>query len=598
MKYLKPISAFFILSFFSSAVTLYAQAPQSFSYQAVARDLAGNIIANKAVSLRFSILDGSSSGTVVYQETQSATTNVLGLCNVSVGQGTVTSGNFSTIGWGSGGKFLKVEIDPNGGSSYTVMGTTQMLSVPYALYAANGGATYNAGSGISLTGNTFSNNAVTDATLSGNGTAGSPLKIAQQGATTGQVLQWNGSSWTPATAGSGAAWNLTGNSGTNPSTNFLGTTDANDFVLKTNNTERMRVTSGGNIGIGTTSPLFALHAIGNAAGTAAVGVFSNTNATGNAALAGQNTAAAGTGIGNGLFGATQQSNGFGVYGLNLNPGGTGIIGLGNNLSGYTLPTNGAGGAFYGSLTGAYGYTSSAQGYGVYGRADYFGSAYGVVGKANNALGGGPIDGAGGAFLGNSYGVSGFQNATSGQTAGGYFVAGDGAGNPFSTTLVEAFSTGGIHYKIWQSVLGTVSTCVPDLEGNPATLHAIETPEFYFQDYGEGKLVNGKAHIDIDPILAKNVAINDKHPLRVFVQLEGDCKGVYVTNKTATGFDVVELNGGTSNVSFQWSITCNVADAKIGNRISPFADLRFEPGPIDNFKKLDTTDDKVIIAPGK
>ena len=74
-------------------------------------------------------------------------------------------------------------------------------------------------------------------------------------------------------------------------------------------------------------------------------------------------------------------------------------------------------------------------------------------------------------------------------------------------------------------------------------------------------------------------------LRVFVQLEGDCNGVYVTNKTATGFDVVELNNGSSNVSFQWSITANVADAQIGSRTSRFADLRFEPGPVSDMQPL-------------
>lgn len=131
------IIAVLFLIFISGAC--YAQAPQSFSYQAVARDNAGNIIANQSISIRFTIHDGTSSGTVVYQETQSTTTNSLGLCNLSVGQGTVVSGVFSNIDWGGGAKFLEVEIDPTGGSSYVVMGVTQMLSVPYALYAANAG---------------------------------------------------------------------------------------------------------------------------------------------------------------------------------------------------------------------------------------------------------------------------------------------------------------------------------------------------------------------------------------------------------------------------------------------------------------------------
>lgn len=136
-----------VIFLFITSVVCFAQAPQSFSYQAVARDNAGNLLANQSISIRFTIHDGTSSGTVVYQETQSATTNNLGLCNLSVGQGTVVSGAFNTIDWGNGAKYLEVEIDPAGGSSYTVMGVTQMLSVPYALYAENGG-----GSSSSLNG--------------------------------------------------------------------------------------------------------------------------------------------------------------------------------------------------------------------------------------------------------------------------------------------------------------------------------------------------------------------------------------------------------------------------------------------------------------
>ena len=206
----------------------------------------------------------------------------------------------------------------------------------------------------------------------------------------------------------------------------------------------------------------------------------------------------------------------------------------------------------------------------------------------------PASGVGGAFSGYNYGVSGYQ--TNGlpnvQTAAGYFANTDP-----STTLVEAWSATNTHYKIWQNTVGTVSTCVPDLNGNPVTLHAAESPEFYFQDYGQGRLTNGRAHITIDPILAKNVTISERHPLRVFIQLEGDCNGVYVTNKTETGFDVIELNGGSSNVAFQWSITCNVADAQIGNRTSRFADLRFEPGPVDELRKLDNSSAKPTPAIG-
>ncbi len=115
-----------------------AQAPQGINYQAVARNAAGTVIQNQNVSIRLSIHDGSGSGTIVYQETHSATTNQFGLFTVVIGGGSVQQGTFAGINWGSGGgKYLQVELDPNGGSSYSNMGTTQMESVPYALYAAN-----------------------------------------------------------------------------------------------------------------------------------------------------------------------------------------------------------------------------------------------------------------------------------------------------------------------------------------------------------------------------------------------------------------------------------------------------------------------------
>ena len=117
----------------------FAQAPQAIPYQAVARDNAGNFIANQAVSLRFSVHNATASGTVVYQETQSVITNQLGLFTVNIGQGTPVSGTFSIIDWGGGSKFIQVEMDATGGTIYVDMGTQQMLSVPYALYSNTSG---------------------------------------------------------------------------------------------------------------------------------------------------------------------------------------------------------------------------------------------------------------------------------------------------------------------------------------------------------------------------------------------------------------------------------------------------------------------------
>lgn len=144
----------------------FAQAPQTFPYQAVARDANGNLLANQNIALRFSILDISNVGPVLYQETQSASTNALGLFTKNIGQGTPVTGIFSAINWGSGSKYIKVEMDANNGNSYTVMGTSQLLSVPYAMYANNnlangtaaGNTSYWNGSNWVVNSNTLFNN--------------------------------------------------------------------------------------------------------------------------------------------------------------------------------------------------------------------------------------------------------------------------------------------------------------------------------------------------------------------------------------------------------------------------------------------------------
>lgn len=118
-------------------LTAIAQSPNKLSYQAVARDNNGNTMANSAVSFRISILQGSASGASVYTETHNATTNNFGLANLAIGGGSVVSGDMSTIDWANGPYFVSVEFDAAGGSNYVAMGTSELLSVPYALYAAN-----------------------------------------------------------------------------------------------------------------------------------------------------------------------------------------------------------------------------------------------------------------------------------------------------------------------------------------------------------------------------------------------------------------------------------------------------------------------------
>ena len=110
-----------------------SQAPQSIPYQAVVRNTDGSTMANAAVTITFKIHDNSAAGTVVYEETHATTTNAQGLVSLNVGGGTAMTGTFSGIQWGNGSKFLHVLMNAGGG--LVDLGTQQMMSVPYALYA-------------------------------------------------------------------------------------------------------------------------------------------------------------------------------------------------------------------------------------------------------------------------------------------------------------------------------------------------------------------------------------------------------------------------------------------------------------------------------
>ena len=185
---------------------VHAQAPQAFKYQAVARDASGNVLVNKSVSFKISILSSSPTGTAVFSETHAGkTTNGFGLVELEIGKGASATGAFISIPWYSGTFYLKVEMDPAGGTAWQSMGTSQLLSVPYALHAKNveleadGDATNelqkitisgtvltldkNGGSVTLPSGGTSGDNwgtqtVKTNTTLTGEGTPASPLGVA------------------------------------------------------------------------------------------------------------------------------------------------------------------------------------------------------------------------------------------------------------------------------------------------------------------------------------------------------------------------------------------------------------------------------------
>ena len=148
------IFTFFIILLF---VTVKAQSPNGFKYQAVIYNSDGDIVSNEDISIRISLLEGDASGSTVYQEVHDVTTNVAGLISVTVGNGTTTD-DFSAINWSADDYFIKIEVDVEGGTSYMNMGTTQLLSVPYAMHAQTAD---------SLTGNSIMSDQIIDGPGSG-----------------------------------------------------------------------------------------------------------------------------------------------------------------------------------------------------------------------------------------------------------------------------------------------------------------------------------------------------------------------------------------------------------------------------------------------
>jgi hypothetical protein len=217
--------ALLVLALSFHAAISNAQAPSRFNYQGIARNASGTPLANKPLSLRISVHDGVATGTIVYQETQSITTNAYGLYNIAIGGGTVVTGSLASVAWGTGNKFIQVELDPAGGTAYVDLGASQLLSVPYALHAASSASStaptltltgnvlsaggnsvtlpsYTAGTGISISGGAISvNNLSGDVTGAPNATTVTKLQNIGISTTTpasGQVLKYNGATWAPA----------------------------------------------------------------------------------------------------------------------------------------------------------------------------------------------------------------------------------------------------------------------------------------------------------------------------------------------------------------------------------------------------------------
>ncbi len=362
---------------------VYAQAPQKMTYQAVVRDASNALISNTAVGIQISILETSAVGTAVFIERHTPTTNANGLATIEIGTGTLISGNFSTIDWASGPYFLKTETDPNGGTVYSISGTSELLSVPYALYAESTGSSfsgdYNDLTNTPTNVSTFTNDA--GYITSPNDADSDPNNEIQSLSLVGQNLTISGGNMVTLPAGGGGTLDQAYDFG-GAGAGRLITADAGAVEVTSATASAITLRSAH-----TNSGVAILAETTNSANTfSAIQSSTNSNSTIASAVIGNSSGAAWGVSGQVISSGTAQAA---VYGSNLRTtGGHGVYGIGfNGTVGETNYSQGM--ALYGENFDAIaplgnGIGAAGRGYyGIVGEDRYLGGAAGAYGVLSN-----------------------------------------------------------------------------------------------------------------------------------------------------------------------------------------------------------------------
>ncbi len=257
----KRIYIFLLFLLSASSIAVHAQAPLKMSYQAIVRDASNVLVSNTTVGMKISILQGSVTGIPVYVETHTPATNVNGLATLEIGGGNAVTGSMSSINWGNSPYYIKTETDITGGTNYTISGTSELLSVPYALYAESVNAnsttvSANGGQGKMIvvyttsSASAFYQNAGSGGTWTSTPLSGTPLGAASA---TDMVVVYTSSSATAfyQNSGSGGTWTSTPLSGTP-----VGAVSSNNvIVIYTANSAHAFYQNNGSGGTWTSTPV-------------------------------------------------------------------------------------------------------------------------------------------------------------------------------------------------------------------------------------------------------------------------------------------------------------------------------------------------------
>lgn len=431
-------------------LTLQAQPPQKISYQAVVRNSTNALVTNQPVGVKITILQGSATGTPVFAETHTPTTNANGLINIVIGTGSPAINGLLDVVWSTGPYFIKTEIDPAGGTAYSITSTSELLSVPYALYAKKAESTNLlnlpfAGSSHSIN-NAFSvknNNGIAivgwgdDAygnTFGVVGSTNSGVGIGVRGinkSTTGIALGISGETY----SSEGVAVKGIANSSNGSAAGVMGEVSSpNGIGVAGYSTS----TTGSAVGVlGYSS---ALDGTGVSGESKWIGVKGINRSTTGFAYGVQGEVYSPDGIAVMGYSSSKTGTSKGVYGLTYSDEGKGVLGENRSTTG--------------SNYGVYGYSASTEGYGVYGESSYCGvrgrnftktgTAYGVQGLVNSSSGIG-VEGTAYSMTGNTIGVYGqsaslegtglwgFSSSLTGKTKGvvGYINSPDGFSGYFA-----------------------------------------------------------------------------------------------------------------------------------------------------------------------